>query len=125
MNDYLSPGQMVGTASALITVNGFGAIFGPPIIAALQIYSAIICFCDAICSSYWTGPVCSCPHVYARGCAAEAQVLFIAVPDQHSYSGKPKPRNSLERTQSRTGRNEDLLTDNPISGYAKPAKPSK
>ena len=34
-NDYLSPSQMVGTASALITVNGIGAIFGPPIIAAL------------------------------------------------------------------------------------------
>ena len=30
-NDYLSPSQMVGTASALITVNRIGAIFGPPL----------------------------------------------------------------------------------------------
>jgi len=35
-NDYLTPSQMVGTASTLITVNGIGAIIGPPLVGTLM-----------------------------------------------------------------------------------------
>ena len=40
-NDYLSPAQMVGTASALIMVNGAGSVIGSLLLLLLWMLSGI------------------------------------------------------------------------------------
>ena len=81
-NDYLTPSQMVGTASTLITVNGIGAIIGPPLIGALmdiagtQIYFVMIALIHAVLVGM------ALVRMSVRAAVpVQAQGPFIAVPE--------------------------------------------
>ena len=81
-NDYLTPSQMVGTASTLITVNGIGAIIGPPLIGALmdiagtQIYFVMIALIHAVLVAM------ALVRMSVRASVpVQAQGPFIAVPE--------------------------------------------
>lgn len=81
-NDYLSPSQMIGTASTLIMVNGIGAIAGPPLVAVLMdvvgnysyfLLSALIHFMVVLFALVRMRARASVP--------AEAQGPFVMVPE--------------------------------------------
>jgi len=81
-NDYLTPSQMVGTASTLITVNGIGAIIGPPLVGALmdisgtQIYFVMIALIHAVLVAM------ALVRMSVRAAVpVQAQGPFIAVPE--------------------------------------------
>jgi MFS family permease len=81
-NDYLTPSQMVGTASTLITVNGIGAIIGPPLVGALmdivgtQIYFVMIALIHALLVGM------ALVRMSVRAAVPiQAQGPFIAVPE--------------------------------------------
>ena len=81
-NDYLTPSQMVGTASTLITVNGIGAIIGPPLVGALmdiagtQIYFVMIALIHALLVAM------ALLRMSVRAAVpVQAQGPFIAVPE--------------------------------------------
>ena len=126
-NDYLSPSQMVGTASALITVNGIGAIFGPPIIAALvDLFGSYMFF--AMLSAVHIGlGLFVLARMYMREAVpAEAQGPFIAVPDQGTaVAASLNPETAWSELDPELVATEGLLTDNPYLDKPSLQKPSK
>jgi len=125
-NDYLSPSQMIGTASALITVNGIGAIFGPPIIAALMdVFGSFVYF--AVMSGVHIGlGVFVLARMSIRSAVpAEAQGPFIAVPEQGTaVAVSLNPETAWSEADPDTALTDDPLADNPYLDIAAPAKPS-
>ncbi|MBL55319.1 MAG: MFS transporter [SAR116 cluster bacterium] len=125
-NDYLSPSQMIGTASALITVNGIGAIFGPPVIAALMdLFGSFIFF--AVMSGVHIGlGVFVLARMSLRSAVpAEAQGPFIAVPEQGTaVAVSLNPETAWSEPDPDTALTDDPLADNPYLDIAAPAKPS-
>ena len=81
-NDYLTPSQMVGTASTLIMVNGIGAVVGSPLIAVfMEFVSNGAYFAGLVIVHIATG-VYALARMKARApVPAEAQGPFIAVPE--------------------------------------------
>jgi MFS family permease len=81
-NDYLTPSQMVGTASTLIMVNGIGAIVGSPLIAVfMDLLSNRAYFIGLAIIHVATG-IYALARMKARApVPAEAQGPFIAVPE--------------------------------------------
>ena len=126
-NDYLSPSQMVGTASALITVNGIGAIFGPPIIAALvDLFGSYMFF--AMLSAVHIGlGLFVLARMYMREAVpAEAQGPFIAVPDQGTaVAASLNPETAWSELDPELVATEDPLTDNPYLDMPSLQKSSK
>ena len=125
-NDYLSPSQMTSTASALITVNGIGAIFGPPTIAALM----------DLFGSYMFFAILSAVHVslglfilarmsLREAVPTEAQGPFIAVPEQGTaVAASLNPETAWSELDPELVAAEDPLNDNPYLDITYPLKTS-
>ena len=126
-NDYLSPSQMVGTASALITVNGIGAIFGPPIIAALlDLFGSYMFFAILSAVHFGLGLFVLARMYMREAVPAEAQGPFIAVPDQGTaVAASLNPETAWSELDPELVATEDPLTDNPYLDMPSLHKPSK
>ena len=126
-NDYLSPSQMVGTASALITVNGIGAIFGPPIIAALvDLFGSYMFFATLSVVHIGLGLFVLARMYMREAVPAEAQGPFIAVPDQGTaVAASLNPETAWSELDPELIATEDPLTDNPYLDMPSLQKPSK
>lgn len=125
-NDYLSPSQMVGTASALITVNGIGAIFGPPIIAAfMDIFGNYMFFAMLSGIHIGLGLFVLTRMSLREAVPAEAQGPFIAVPDQGTaVAASLNPETAWSEQDPELVKAEDPLADNPYLDMPNPQKPS-
>ena len=81
-NDYLTPSQMVGTASTLIMVNGIGAIVGSPLIAVFMDLLSNRAYFIGLAIIHVTTGIYALARMKARApVPAEAQGPFIAVPE--------------------------------------------
>ena len=126
-NDYLSPSQMVGTASALITVNGIGAIFGPPIIAALvDLFGSYMFFAILSAVHFGLGLFVLARMYMREAVPAEAQGPFIAVPDQGTaVAASLNPETAWSELDPELVATVDPLTDNPYLDMPSLQRPSK
>jgi MFS family permease len=114
-NDYLTPSQMVGTASTLITVNGIGAIIGPPVVGALmdvagtQVYFWIIALIHAVLVGLvlLRMSVSSSVPVLAQG-------PFVAVPEVGTaVAATLNPESAWDEEDDDTDQQATLFEDNP------------
>ena len=124
-NDYLSPSQMVGTASALISVNGIGAIFGPPIIAALMdLFGSFMFFAMLSAVHVGLGLFVLARMSLREAVPAEAQGPFIAVPEQGTaVAASLNPETAWNELDPEVVAAEDPLADNPYLNMPTPLKP--
>lgn len=80
-NDYLEPDEMVGASSALILVNGVGAIFGPLIVAGLMAqYGSNMFFAFMGCALFALGGVALARMYGSKATPIEDQGDFVAMP---------------------------------------------
>ena len=114
-NDYLTPSQMVGTASTLITVNGIGAIIGPPVVGALmdvagtQVYFWIIALIHAVLVGL---------ALLRMSVSASVPVLaqgpFVAVPEVGTaVAATLNPESAWDEEDDDTDQQATLFEDNP------------
>ena len=81
-NDYLSPSQMVGTASALIMVNGAGSVIGSPLVALTMDIVGDIGYFGLMAAVHFALSGFVLLRMTARASVpAEAQGPFVAVPE--------------------------------------------
>jgi MFS family permease len=125
-NDYLSPSQMIGTASALITVNGIGAIFGPPIIAALMdLFGSYMFFAMLSAVHVGLGMFVLARMSLREAVPTEAQGPFIAVPEQGTaVAASLNPETAWSEPDLELVATEDTLADNPYLEIPTPQKTS-
>ena len=125
-NDYLSPSQMIGTASALISVNGVGAIFGPPIIAALMdLFGSFMFFAMLSAVHGVLGLFVLARMSLREAVPAEAQGPFIAVPEQGTaVAASLNPETAWNELDVEVAEAENPLSDNPYLDISTTPKPS-
>ncbi len=81
-NDYLSPSQMVGTASALIMVNGAGSVLGSPLVAfAMDMVGDIGYFSSLAIVHFMLSAFALVRMATSEATPVEAQGPFVAVPE--------------------------------------------
>ena len=81
-NDYLTPSQMVSTASTLITINGIGAILGSPLMGLSMDFLGNISYFWLIALVHFGLAAFVLARMFARpAIPAEAQSPFVAVPE--------------------------------------------
>lgn len=114
-NDYLTPRQMVATASALLMVNGMGAVVGPPLVAAAM---------DSVGSIAFFG-LLSAVHLFLVGFASwrmlvspatptDAQGPFVAVPEGGMAGALMlNPETAWVASEDESDGEADPLADNP------------
>ncbi len=87
-NDYLSPAQMVGTASALIMVNGAGSVIGSPLVALIMEVVGNIGYYGTIALIHFAFGLFVLLRMTARESVPnEAQGPFVAVPEAGTAVG--------------------------------------
>lgn len=114
-NDYLTPRQMVATASALIMVNGMGAIIGSPLVAAAMdrlgsgAYFGIIAIINLSLAGFVLWRMFASPAT-----PAEAQGPFVAVPEAGTAVALTlNPETAWIATDEESEIEADPLADNP------------
>ena len=81
-NDYLTPSQMVSTASTLITINGVGAILGSPLMGLSMDFIGNYSYFWLIALVHFGLAGFVLTRMFARpAIPAEAQSPFVAVPE--------------------------------------------
>lgn len=124
-NDYLTPSQMVSTASTMIMVNGVGAILGSPLIGFIMQISTPKAFFWGIAIVHFGLAIFVMVRMISRpSVPSEAQSPFVAVPEigtavavQLNPETPYQPSDAFEM--------EDPLSDNPyldISGFSESPK---
>lgn len=113
-NDYLSPSQMVGSASALIMVNGAGSVIGSPIVAFAMDFIGNNSYFAMIASTHFILAVFVLLRMIRRESVPnEAQGPFVAVPDAGTAVGVTlNPEVAWIEDESEATEN-DPLADNP------------
>lgn len=111
-NDYLTPSQMVSTASTLITINGVGAIIGSPVVGALMGIFSPIAFFLAIAAVHLGLAGFVLVRMFARPAVpAEAQGPFIAVPEVGTVvAAQLNPETAWTETDE-----DELAATNPLA----------
>lgn len=113
-NDYLSPAQMVGTASALIMVNGAGSIIGAPAVALIMDIVGDSGYYGAIAATHFAFAVFVLLRMTARDSVPnEAQGPFVAVPDAGTAVGLSLNPETAWVEDEAEAEAEDPLADNP------------
>ena len=124
-NDYLTPRQMVATASALVMVNGMGAIIGSPLVAAAM---------DSVGNNAYFG-VIGAIHLTLVGFVVwrmfaspatptDAQGPFVAVPEASTAVALSlNPETAWVATDEESEVEADPLADNPY--FPAPASPEQ
>ena len=114
-NDYLTPSQMVGTASTLITVNGIGAIVGAPLVGGLidiagaQIYFIVIALIHGLLVGLVLVRMSIRPSV-----PIQAQGPFIAVPEVGTaVAASLNPEAAWSEEEDNLDNQASLFEDNP------------
>ena len=114
-NDYLTPSQMVGTASTLITVNGIGAIVGAPLVGGLidiagaQIYFFVIALIHGLLVGLVLVRMSIRPSV-----PIQAQGPFIAVPEiGTAVAASLNPEAAWSEEEDKLDNQASLFEDNP------------
>jgi len=114
-NDYLTPSQMVGTASTLITVNGIGAIVGAPLVGGLidivgaQIYFIVIALIHGLLVGLVLVRMSIRPSV-----PIQAQGPFIAVPEVGTaVAASLNPEAAWSEEEDNLDNQPSLFEDNP------------
>ena len=114
-NDYLTPSQMVGTASTLITVNGIGAIVGAPLVGGLidivgaQIYFIVIALIHGLLVGLALVRMSIRPSV-----PIQAQGPFIAVPEVGTaVAASLNPEAAWSEEEDNLDNQASLFEDNP------------
>ncbi|MGB0756116.1 MAG: MFS transporter [Candidatus Puniceispirillaceae bacterium] len=124
-NDYLTPSQMVSTASTLITINGIGAIFGSPLIGFVMQITAPSAFFWVIALVHFGLAGFVLLRMLSRpSVPADAQAPFVAVPEiGTAVAVQLNPETPYQPTEAFEV--EDPLSDNPyldITSLNDPAK---
>ncbi len=124
-NDYLTPSQMVSTASTLITINGIGAIFGSPLIGFMMQITRPTAFFWGIAIVHFVLAAFVILRMLLRpSVPADAQVPFVAVPEiGTAVAVQLNPETPYQSNDS--FEDEDPLADNPyldITSLNDPAK---
>ena len=113
-NDFLSPSQMVGTASALIMVNGAGAIIGSPLVALAMDIVGDIGYFGLIAATHFSLAGFVLLRMTSRASVPiEAQGPFVAVPEAGTAVAvtlNPEVAWSEDETEAE---DQDVLADNP------------
>ena len=114
-NDYLTPSQMVGTASTLITVNGIGAIVGAPLVGGLidiagaQIYFIVVALIHGLLVGLVLVRMSIRPSV-----PIQAQGPFIAVPEiGTAVVASLNPEAAWSEEENDVDNQASLFEDNP------------
>ena len=120
-NDYLTPSQMVSTASTMITINGIGAIFGSPLIGfVMQISTPKAFFWGIAIVHFGLAAFVLVRMVSRPSVPADAQAPFVAVPEIGTVVAvQLNPETPYQPTEAFEV--EDPLSDNPyldISGFS-------
>jgi len=113
-NDYLNPAQMVGTASALIMVNGAGSVIGSPLVAfAMDVIGDISYYGMIAFVHFGLGLFVLLRMTARESVPNEAQGPFVAVPEAGTAVGLTlNPETQWVEDEAETAE-EDPLADNP------------
>ena len=113
-NDFLSPSQMVGTASALIMVNGAGAVVGSPLVALTMDIVGDIGYFGLMAFVHFALSAFVLLRMTVRASVpAEAQGPFVAVPEAGTAVAVTlNPEVAWEELPEETDE-PDPLADNP------------
>lgn len=113
-NDYLSPAQMVGTASALIMVNGAGSVIGAPLVALTMDIVGNDGYYGIIAATHITFGVFVLLRMTSRESVPnEAQGPFVAVPEAGTAVGVTLNPETAWVEDEAENTDEDPLADNP------------
>ena len=113
-NDFLSPAQMVGTASALIMVNGAGSIIGSPLVAISMDLIGDIGYYGVIAIVHFALGVFVLLRMTRRESVPnEAQGPFVAVPEAGTAVGIALNPETAWIEDDGAVAEDDPLADNP------------
>ena len=113
-NDYLSPAQMVGTASALIMVNGAGSVIGSPLVALVMDVIGDMGYYGTIAATHFALGVFVLLRMTRRESVPnEAQGPFVAVPDAGTAVGITLNPETAWVDEASEENQDDPLIDNP------------
>ncbi len=114
-NDYLTPRQMVGTASTLIMVNGIGAIIGSPLIALfMEILSNHAYFAGIAIVHVGTALYALARMKTRASVPVEAQGPFVIIPEAGTaVAATLNPEAAWEETVSEIEPFSPSVSDNP------------
>ena len=113
-NDFLSPAQMVGTASALIMVNGAGSVIGSPLVALAMDVIGDYGYYGIIAATHFALGIFVLLRMTRRDSVPnEAQGPFVAVPDAGTAVGITlNPETAWVEDEANIAQ-DDPLADNP------------
>lgn len=113
-NDFLSPAQMVGTASTLIMVNGAGSIVGSPVVAiSMDIFGDYGYYGMIAAGHFALGIFVLLRMTRRESVPNEAQGPFVAVPEAATaVSMTLNPETAWVEDEAETSE-DDPLADNP------------
>ena len=113
-NDFLSPAQMVGTASALIMVNGAGSVIGSPLVALAMDVVGDYGYYGIIASTHFILGIFVLLRMTRRESVPnEAQGPFVAVPDAGTAVGITLNPETAWIEDDANIADDDPLADNP------------
>ena len=114
-NDYLTPSQMVSTASALIMVNGMGAVVGSPLVAGMMdIFGNVAYFLMLGLSNFIVFGFALIRMMMRAPVPAEAQGPFVAMPEAGTATAVAlNPEAAWEEESGSPEAEPDPLEDNP------------
>ncbi|MGC6517269.1 MAG: MFS transporter [Candidatus Puniceispirillaceae bacterium] len=113
-NDFLSPAQMVGTASALIMVNGAGSVIGSPLVALAMDVVGDYGYYGIIASTHFILGIFVLLRMTRRESVPnEAQGPFVAVPDAGTAVGITLNPETAWIEDDANMAEDDPLADNP------------
>ena len=114
-NDYLTPRQMVGTASTLIMVNGIGAIIGSPLIALFMEIASNHAYFAGIAIVHVSTALYALARMKTRASVpVEAQGPFVIVPEAGTaVAATLNPEAAWEETVSEIEPFSPSISDNP------------
>ena len=113
-NEFLSPAQMVGTASALIMVNGAGSVIGSPLVALAMDVVGDYGYYGIIASTHFILGIFVLLRMTRRESVPnEAQGPFVAVPDAGTAVGITLNPETAWIEDDANMAEDDPLADNP------------
>ena len=113
-NDYLSPAQMVSTASALIMLNGAGSVVGSPMVALVMDVVGDIGYYGMIALVHFIFGIFVLLRMSVRESVPnEAQGPFVAVPEAGTAVGLTLNPETAWVEDDAEKAEEDPLADNP------------
>ena len=125
-NDYLTPRQMVATASALIMVNGMGAVVGSPLVAtAMDLFGNSAYFGLLALSHLILVGIALLRMFVSPATPTEAQGPFVAVPEAGTAVALSlNPETAWTASEDEVSTEPDPLADNPYLQSLAPSDPS-